>query len=178
MYNSASKTALSSLDPIGREAPRIACGAFRSTTIDSLHALTGESTLEKRREYISLRYNYKIRPHISNPAYYAVTNTEDELLFTNRRISKPLSMRVKDLIQKYNLINSPIISQVSYTRSSIDIPTPALPLIDVNFTMNTCPKSETSIIELNQTFLYISNFYINYVRCFTDGSKSVHGVAP
>ena len=81
-----------------REALRIACGAFRSIPLDSLHALTGAPTLflEERREYLSLRYYHKIRSHLSNPEHYAVTNTEEELLFTNRRIFKPFSMTVSN----------------------------------------------------------------------------------
>ena len=65
IYDSASRNTLSSLNPNCRKALRISCEAFRSTQIESLHALDNELTLHEQREYLSLRYYYKIRSYLS-----------------------------------------------------------------------------------------------------------------
>ena len=65
IYDSASRNTLSSLNPNCRKALTISCEAFRSTQIESLHALDNELTLHEQREYLSLRYYYKIRSYLS-----------------------------------------------------------------------------------------------------------------
>ena len=107
VYDSASRSTLLSFDTMCRESLRLFCAALRSTPIESLHALTNEMTLQERRQYLSFRYYYKIKSHLSNPVHHTVTNTRDELLSINRNMAKPFYIRVKDYVNKYNLKRMP-----------------------------------------------------------------------
>ena len=60
VYSSAAKSTLVPLDSITTECLRIATGAFRTTPTETLHVLANEMTPLHRRQYLSLRYYYKI----------------------------------------------------------------------------------------------------------------------
>ena len=177
VYGSACRTLLSSLEPICREALRLASGAFKSTPVESLHALCGEVTLEERREFLSMRYYCKIKSFLSNPAFTAATRTSDSLLFSNRNIAKPLSLRVPEYLHKYGLPRFFIQPEFSYPSSNIRNPTTSLMRIDFNRDLLEHPKSTTSHEFYRQAFgLMIEENYKDYLLIFTDGSRSAAGV--
>ena len=67
--------------------------------------------------------------------------------------------------------------QLSYTTSSTLSPTYSLPDLAINFSINERPEDDISALEFNQAFLYLSNdLYKDYLKLFSDGSKSSHGV--
>ena len=69
VYGSASKSALNSLNGAVTEALRICTGSFKTTPIARLHILTNEKDPQHRREYLSLRYYYKIKSCISKGSF-------------------------------------------------------------------------------------------------------------
>ena len=69
LYSSAAKSTLNALDFITTESFRIATGAFKTTPMDTLHVLANEMKPQHRRDYLALRYYYKIKSQISSPAY-------------------------------------------------------------------------------------------------------------
>ena len=105
VYSSAHKQHLLTLEVIVRDALRTASGTFRSTPIETLHALCWEGSLVQRAEYLALRYYFKIRANLSNPAFDATTYLYDSLLFTNLDIAKPLSLRIEDMKNKFNILS-------------------------------------------------------------------------
>ena len=89
VYASASPTLLNSLNVITTEAIRIATGAFKSTPTKSLYLLANEMKLQYRREYISLRYFYKIKSLTNNPATPHLIPLAYRTLFRNKEIAMP-----------------------------------------------------------------------------------------
>ena len=68
VYSSAAKSTLAPLDTMTTECLRIATGAIKTIPTETFHVLANEMTSQHRRQYISLRYFYKIKSSISNPA--------------------------------------------------------------------------------------------------------------
>ena len=112
VYGSACTTLLRSLDLVLNEAFRVVIGAFCSTPVDSLRTLTNEMNLEYRRKILSLRYFYKIKGHLDNPASRSLLSLHDRTLFRNRRIALPLAFRVDDLIVKYDIKRNNVKAQL------------------------------------------------------------------
>ena len=67
VYESEATSILNSLNPIATEALRVATGAFKSTSTESLHILANKMKLNHGRDYLSLRYFFKIKSSTSNP---------------------------------------------------------------------------------------------------------------
>ena len=84
VYDSATNTVLKEIDPIVTESLRIASGAFESTPIPALHIITNEKPSALRRKYLSVRYYFKIKSHLNNPAHPLVIPPTDRLLFRNK----------------------------------------------------------------------------------------------
>ena len=121
VYHSASNTTKRILDPVTNECLRIATGAFKTTPIESLQVLCNEMSLENRRQHLTLKYYYKIRSQLHNPAFNAVVTTSDRLLFRNKGLQPTLSIRVQDLLDKIN-IPTVNICPFSYTLLNIQKP--------------------------------------------------------
>ena len=58
-YNSATRETLQILDVIHNHAIRICLGAFKTTPLNSLYVESNISSLEKRRQFLSLEYYFK-----------------------------------------------------------------------------------------------------------------------
>ena len=115
VYGSASKSALNSLNGIVTEALRICTGSFKTTPIATLHILANEMDPQHRREYLSLRYYYKIKSYISNPANQSLIPLQYRTIFRNKGIAKPLALRTQDMLEKDNLRKTFIKLAFSYT---------------------------------------------------------------
>lgn len=176
VYGSATDRHLNPLDIIVREALRISTGAFRSTPVDSLHSLSGEGTLQERRDYLALRYYFKIRAHLANPSFRAVTNTSNSLIFSNRNLPKPLNLRIQEAKQKYQISLIPVMPLFSYQLLSITRPTDLIPKIPTDLSLSTHPKATTPPELYLQLFSELSEVkYRGYQKIYTDGSKSTAG---
>ena len=95
IYQSASNTTKQILNPIATECIRLATGAFKSTPVKSVHAILGEMNLELRRQQLTLKYYYKIKSQLSNPAFNAATSTTDRRLYNNKNIAPPVGITIR-----------------------------------------------------------------------------------
>ena len=168
VYNSASTTYLNSLDSIASDAMRIATGAFKSTPVDSLHAITNEPPLQLRRNTIILRYYYKIRSSLNNPAFEAVVDTHHYNLFKNKGLSLPLSLKVLELKRGWNMKQVFIKPNFSYRLLGIVKPTWALEPLDINLELVPYSRMVTSDIEYKAMFERIREGYGNIDEIYTD----------
>ena len=123
VYSSAAKTSLNILDGITRECIRIATGAFKTTPIESLFVLANEMRPQDRRDLLALRYFYKIKGNIGNPAYSAIVTLQYLTLFKNKGIAAPLNVRVQKMIEKYKLRKQYVKPEFSYKLLNITVPT-------------------------------------------------------
>ena len=87
VYGAASETQLKSLSAILHEAMRLAIGAFRSTPIENFYILTNEPALRYRRKELLLRYYFKNKCYLLNPAYSCVLTRNLEDYFLSRPIN-------------------------------------------------------------------------------------------
>ena len=99
IYASASDTLLKSLNTIATEAIRIATGAFKSTPLETLYILANEMNLENRRNYLALRYFYKIKSQLDNPANKFLIPIPCRTLFQNKKTALPLNLRIQNLLK-------------------------------------------------------------------------------
>ena len=84
IYASASDTLRKLLITVATEAIRIATGAFKSTPVETLYILANEMNLENRRNYLALRYFYKIKSQLDNPANKFLIPIPYRTLFQNK----------------------------------------------------------------------------------------------
>ena len=177
IYDSASPTLLRSLDSICTDAIRIATGAFRSTPVTTLHTLANEMTLCERRDYLALRYYFKIKSHLGNPAHQALVSTRDSLLFSHRNLSLPLGLRIPRMLNKYELPNSSIMPAFSYRLHPATQPTCFLPAVPINLELSIYPKQVTPPLQYVQLFTQLlRTMYADHSELYTDGSKIDGGV--
>ena len=81
VYGSARKSYLKCLDTIHHQGLRLALGAFRTSSVESLYAESNETSLYTRREKLSLQYTTKLAANPKNPAYNCVFNPKYERFF-------------------------------------------------------------------------------------------------
>ena len=179
IYNSATKTTLNALDAITTESLRIATGAFRTTPIDKLHVLANEMKLQHRRDYLALRYYYKIKSQISNlhPAHSHLVPLDYRTLFKNKGIPQPLNFREQDLLEKYKLCKQFIKPEFSYSLQGINTPTCTLDTPKVNLELNEHAKLLTPKEKYRQKFKRILvTSCSEHIKLYTEGSKRGEGV--
>ena len=86
VYGAASPTNLKALDAIANEAMRISLGAFKSTPAMNL-IVANEPELQLKRKEMMLKYYFKLRWHILNPAYN-YCKPENRNVFLQQRIHR------------------------------------------------------------------------------------------
>jgi ribonuclease HI len=177
VYNSACTTTKALLDPIENEGLRIATGAFKSTPICNLQIITNQMPLELRRLQLSVKYYYKMRSHIYNPAFHATIPPTDRLLFHNKNLPLPLAIRVNDFIDDANIPRKSICPAFSYRILNIKVPTWQIKTINFNDSLLSFPKSFTRPEVYRSCFdRLLRTTYAEYYRLYTDGSKTDEGV--
>jgi len=176
VYGSAAETTLNSLNPIITEILRLATGAFKSTPRDSLYVLAEELPLNLRREKLCLRYYYKTKSSIDNPAHKHVVPLHCRNLFMNKHLPLPLSHRTQNLTERYNLRKGFVKPKFSYSIHNITVPSWSLHKQQVNFQL-ALPKASTSDIVYRMEFRNLCDEqYHEHRVLYTDGSKSQTGV--
>ena len=177
VYASATRTLLKPLNAIVNEALRIATGAFKSTPIESLYVLANEMSLDYRREYLTLRYFYKTKSHISNPATPHLIPLAYRTLFRNKGIAMPLNLRTQEMIEKYQLRKCFVKPAFSYKLLNITKPSYTVTIPEVNFELAVYQKIDTPREFFIQSFNRLaSERYGNHLKVYTDGSKRECGV--
>ena len=69
----------------------------RVPPIVSFQVIAGEKALERRRMGMLLKYYYKIRRHIENPAFREMRGTSPYNLFINKRFALPVPLRALEV---------------------------------------------------------------------------------
>lgn len=156
LYGFASQHRLDSLNTIHNTCLRLITGAFRTTPIDSLLCESSEPPLNIRRHFISTRtiLNILANPNPSSPLHFMIPpnslpHNNDELLN---------SIYLKDI----NILYFPYNINPPWCTFN--------PNIDLSLT--NLSKSQTNPIIYIRHYNNLINKYPNYVKIFTDGSKS------
>ena len=171
VYGSALPTVLGHLDVVVQEAMRISFGAFRSTHTGSLYVIANEPPLRLRRQDLLLRYYYKLKCHITNPAYNQVVNRNLETYFQSRNCYKPVIMRLRSSITELNVPTQPIMP---YKTPDIFSWTMHNPIVDDALVPLRSSDTPGEIVRgLHQDHM---QQYHNTKVIYTDGSKSATGV--
>ena len=64
---------------------------FKSTPAESLRITVNEPELDRRRKELMLRYYFKLKCHLLNPAYSSIVNRELETYFESGQYAeKPI----------------------------------------------------------------------------------------
>ena len=174
IYGSASKTNLQKLNTIHHSGLRIALGAFRTSPIQSMYTEACETSLHLRRLKLSLNYVSKLKSMPDNPAYDCVFNPSSkvrEYFEAHPTVTKPLSLRVE-----------PHLDAAKISLEKIEVSEPPLtpPWIletpEVFLGLSDFDKSTTSDVVYQHLFNEYSSNFSDYVKIFTDGSKSSEAV--
>jgi len=177
VYNSASHTTKSLLDPIENEGLRIATGAFKSTPVASLQILTNQMPLDLRRLHLSLKYYYKLRSHITNPAFSSVVPRHTLLSHPSRTSPQPLFHLLNQFIDDHHLPRCMITPAFSYNLLNITRPSWSVQPFSLNTDLLAFPKATTEPHVYRQNFHFLlTAFYEDHFHIYTDGSKVDWGV--
>ena len=130
------------------------------------------------RSYLNLlRYYYKIKSDLINPANPHTVLLHYRTLCRNKKIAMPLGLRVQDMIEWYELRKIFVRPSFSYRVLNIITPTYGITSPDVNFELNQFTKLTTPSICYVQLYArLIDNEYREFSQFFTDGSKKERGV--
>ena len=172
VYGAAMETELKQVEAIANEAFRISSGAFKTTPIANLQVLVNEPPLELRRQDLLLRYFYKLKCHLQNPAYSSVINTNLEVFFNSRNYAKfPIIMRLRKAIELYNIPTQPVLPYITQNQYSWTMTRP-----EFESELAVARKDSTPAEALKAIALENMHRYENSRQIYTDGSKSEKGV--
>ena len=101
VYSSGGTRELRALDVVCNEALRIATGAFKSTPVENLFALTQQMTPQERRDFLNIRFYLKFKASLSNPRNKCIIGCNVNL-FRNHH-ENPFSIRVINISSSHNL---------------------------------------------------------------------------
>ena len=129
VYTLAAVTPTDMLNTVLTDALRVSTGAFKSTPTDNFRILANEMKLlhtdhrrnylnlrSYRRNYLNLGYFCQAKNNTNNTATQHVRSLCYQTLFRNKAIFQPLSPRIQQRIEKYQLKNS-LYTHYSLTRS-------------------------------------------------------------
>ena len=161
------------MDTIQHQGLRLALGAFRTSTIESLYAESNEPSLYIRRAKISLQYVFKLTANPRNSAYDCVFNPKYERFYNNKPTAiKPLGLRIQTLLEKAN-INIKNVQPFSFPSKEPWTLNPPKIVLDLHKNK----KSEVESHIFKNEFLEIKSNYKHYLSIYTDGSKQDEKVA-
>ena len=165
IYQAASKTVLSTLDPVHNAALRLCTGAFRSSPVDSLYVDSGEPPLHIRRAQLTLQYLTRLNQLPESPTWHSVRG--DEIEARDPQYFIPASVNYEDIIRTTNL-NIHHVTPVSISD------TPTWQILISTFCNKACypKKQETPSAILKGIFRdHINAEHQDSVHIYTDGSK-------
>lgn len=93
---------------------RLITGAFKSSPINSILRISGETLLKKRRKLLELQYAIKIASYSDHPTYktlFKKINKDAYNVLINK--SKPIGIRIEPFFNKLNINPKNIIKTVS-----------------------------------------------------------------
>ena len=175
VYGSARPSNLKMLNTVHHQGLRLALGAFRTSPVESLYVEAGELPLEQRRIKLALQYITKLKATPSNPAYNCVFHPDYIQRYErNTKVIAPLGIRMKNHLEKCNIILDEIYQDDNYNIPPWELCTPT-----VDLTLHSTTKNESSKSDYKQRFLERKDFYENqnFTAIYTDGSKSANYVS-
>ena len=167
IVGSASKTALTKLDPVHNKGLRLSLGAFRSSPVESLYVEAHEPPLEIRREKLALQYTIKLKANPGNPAYDVVFNPKYQHLYANKdSATDSFGIYCKKLLKEAKMD----VGEIAIN-SIPDVPIWDSEPVTVDFTLSEFDKSSTSTV-FESRFNEVKQKYLDFCHIYTDGSKA------
>ena len=167
IVGSASKTALTKLDPVHNKGLRLSLGAFRSSPVESLYVEAHEPPLEIRREKLALQYTIKLKANPGNPAYDVVFNPKYQHLYANKdSATDSFGIYCKKLLKEAKMD----VGEIAIN-SIPDVPIWDSEPVTVDFTLSEFDKSSTSSTVFESRFNEVKQKYLDFCHIYTDGSK-------
>ena len=177
VYASACPSTLLLLDPLANDCLRLATGAFKSTPIPSLQVLAAEMPLSLRRQVLSLRYYFKLKGQLGNPAHRYVVPPVDRRLFSAKRLTPPFGIRTLCLIEDTPIPTDLLAPAFSYRLLRVTKPTWLTYSPVINLDLSRYPKVETPAqLYLHECRRILADTFSTFTKVFTDGSKGAAGV--
>ena len=167
VYGSASKTALTKLDPVHNQGLRLSLGAFRSSPVESLYVEAHEPPLEIRRDKLALQYVLKLKTNPENPAYDVVFNPKHQELYKDKEsATDSFGIHCKKLLKEAKIDVGEIV-----INSIPDVPIWDSEPVTVDFTLSEFDKPSTSSTVFKSRFNGVKQKYLDFCHIYTDGSK-------
>lgn len=157
-YSSASKSALQRLDAIYNDGLRVATGAFRTTPVESLYALTGKMSLGDRRQLRVFSLGLRISALQGHPMremlFDAESPPEKSFLGFLSQFSTGLGFSFESMAPS----------------GVLSIP-PWLVSVEADMTVCGLRKADTAPVVMASRFREVIDDYPGYMDLYTDGSK-------
>lgn len=173
VYGSASKTSLKMLDPVLHLGLRLACGAFRTSPVESLYVECNKWNLQRQRAYTDLLYAFKLSSMPHHPfksVFYDTSMTE--LLLNRPSFSASFSYRAREEASELS---------VSFLDTIQSSPTDFIApwhlravLCDTSFTH--IDKNRAPTCAILQHFLHLQHKY-QCAEFYTDASRTATSVS-
>ena len=126
----------------------------------SLQVLTEQSTIQIRRDKMSLKYYYKMKILLHNRALKFFT-PEQEALYANRKSSASFAIKIKKIHTKLNWENKRVLPEFLYYR------------LEINLLLTDYLRDKTSTLAYPKRFPeVIRNEYRGWENIYKDGPKS------
>lgn len=126
----------------------------------------------KEKVELLLRYFYRLKCHLLNPAYSCVISQDLELFFRSRHHNTyPIISRLTGDLNVYNILTQPVLPCITPKMYSWTLPKPKI-LLDLN-NMN---KRNTPDSVMRGKYRDTLNACTNYKMVYIDGSKIDGGV--
>ena len=104
VYISASSRDLKSPESVSNEVMRISSRCLKSTPISILHIITEKPPLQIRRDKLGLKYYYKVKSLLENPAFKFIT-PDQQTLYAKKNSPPPFAIRIQKIHTNLNLEN-------------------------------------------------------------------------
>ena len=176
-YGSASVSALEKLNPIQNNAMRIATGAFKSTPIASLQALTGIKSLSSSRNEKLANYVVRVLTNPQNPMSRIIT---EDVMEEDRVDSSSTLFNQRSLVERAKSVWN--IYKLDATKLWLEEVTEHAPwmLSNLDVCGDIIKNAKRDIPEnrLKNLFTcHLQSHMENQLLIYTDGSKTNTGVA-
>ena len=170
IYGSAKPSYLGMLDPIHHSGLRSALGAFYTSRVESLYAEADEPPLKIRRKKLALQYATKIKAHPKNPAHRHVSANDVKIkrhIERHPKFTPPMAYRLENDFEVANIDLNKIQSH-----SLPQTPPWSTHRPDVDLELCSLKKQDTDPGVMRRSFQDTVEKYKEYLRIYTDGSKS------
>ena len=102
-YGSACMTLLRTLEPVQNSALRMALGAYKTSSITSLHFEAGIKPLEYSRDIKILNYYLRIKANTDSTVLETLSKISINKYRRNEKLPRPYIIRANNIKEKYNL---------------------------------------------------------------------------